>query len=444
MQYLFYLKNPLNLVLLLILGIILFLYYSVKFKMNKSENDKIRSYFNIANFGYMMSVFSKVRKGKSSTANGIINTKEIQLMQKAMDMINSVIDMFPNIDFTMVNTLILSMNLNDEIFYSKQNEITLEIMKACKIENGLYNDFINCKTIEEWLEEYIEAFYVVNIRGIYVYSKTWRYSYITRLTSKFLTDNTMEIKNIMINKEFYLRKYSIVYEDEISLYKGNILSHSNNEKNKGRKELKVLLGHIFKESVYYISVKQRSADEISNEKELYTNYLYIKDRKIRNDYNLIINFFEFKNELLTFVYTLLYRFIRIFNRKLDFNTWVLSCKCKYRKKKYKNDVIIRYLRSLAIVDVLVYDYDTFNDIGKENLSNYDRYKEYVLTFNLRDTIGNYDTHEFRIVYPILQTLSNIYDIAFNGYYKNKELMFEQVLFLFEKYLKDKIIETKKG
>lgn len=441
---LYYLSNLTNIILLVLLIIIISLYYSVKYKTNKSEKDKINTYFAIANFGYMISTFSKVRKGKSSTANGIINIKEMQLMNKAMEMINNVIDMFPEIDFALMNSLILSMNLNDEIFYSKQNEITLELMKACNVDNGLYNDFINCRSIEEWLEEYIEAFYVVNIRGIYVYSKTWRYSYITRLTSKFLSDNTMEIKNILINKEFYLRKYSIVYEDELSLYKGNILSHSNSEKNKGRKEVKVLLGHIFKESVYYISVKQRSADEISNEKELYTNYLFIKDRKIRNDYTLIINFFNFKNYLLELRYKIYYFFIHLFKRKLTFDYWILGKKCKYRRKKYKNDVIIRYLRSLALVDVLVYDYETFNDIGKENLSTTERYTEYLLTFNLRDTIGNYDTHEFRIVYNILQALSKVYDIAYNGYFKSKDLMFEQVLFLFEKYIKDKINDTKKG
>ena len=436
MPYLEYLKNITNIIIIIIAVTLIGLYYFVKIKIHYSNESKLATYYAIAEKGFMVSIFSKIRKGKSSTANGYINTKELQLMAQAMDMINTVINLFPRIDFALLNSLILNMNLNDEMFYSNQSGLTKELMRACGIENSLYNDFINCKTIEEWLDEYIEAFYVVNIRGIYVYSKTWRYSYVTRLTSKYLSDSTMEIKDVMIKEEFYLRKYSIVYEDELSLYKGNILSCSNQEKNKGRKEIKVLLGQIFKETVYYISVKQRSDDEISNEKFLYTNYLYIKDRKIRNDYNLLIYFFNFKNAFLDFRYRSYFFFYHLFRRRIDYDTWILGVSCKYRRKKYNNDVVIRYLRSLAVVDVLVYDYDTFNDIGKENSSSYQRYQEHVFTFNLRDTIGNYDTHEFKIILPILQAISTIYDVCDNTYYKSKELIIEQVLFLFEKYIKN--------
>lgn len=434
-----YFINIINLVLIFVSAVLLSLYAYIKAKMRKSSRNKMNTYFIIDKvIGFLLSIFSKIRKGKSSTGNAIINTKEIQLMQKCNGRMEEIISLFPKVDFYIINRIIDSLALNDEVFYSKQEEITKMIVKELDIENRMYNDFIKCKTLYERIEEYIECYYILNYRGIYVYSKTWRYSYVTRLTSKYLTDNTMEVKDIKVNKEFYLRKYSIVFEDELSLTKGNILSHSKAEKDKGRKEIKVLFGQIFQETVYYISIKQRSADEISNEKYLYTNYLYIQDRKVYNDFSLFIKYYTFRNSLWLFKYKVKYIFYvlcHLFRKRKDLDSYLL-CKKRYRKKKYYFDTCLRYFNSLAIVDISVRDYDSYDDIGKENTPTHKRYEEYVLTFDLRDTIGNFDTHEFKLLYPVLNALSNVYDSKYNTGYKSKRLVMEQALFLFDKWLKE--------
>ena len=53
-----------------------------------------------------------------------------------------------------------------------------------------------------------------------------------------------------------------------------------------------------------------------------------------------------------------------------------------------------------------------------------------------DTIGNFDTHEFKLLYPVLNALSNVYDSKYNTGYKSKRLVMEQALFLFDKWLKE--------
>lgn len=431
-----YFSNISNLILLGIIGALLGMYCFIRFRMHKSSANKLDTYFTIKQIqGFLSSIISAVRKGKSSFGNAITNIKEMQLMEQCNTQMEKIISMFPGVDFHVINSYIDSLELSDEVFYSKQGEITKFIVEELKLDNFMYNDFINCKTLYEYIEEYIECYYVLFYRGIYVYSKTWRYSYVTRMTSKYLSDGTMEIKDIMVQKEFYLRKYSIVLEDELSLTRGNILSHSNLEKNKGRKDIKILFGHIFKETVYYVSIKQKSGDEISNERELYTNYFYIKDRRIYNTFSFFLKWFEFRKKYLIFRYQVYYFFYHIFKRKKRFDYWCMEL-LKFRKKKYYFDCCLRYFKSLANVDYWIYDYDKYENLGKENTESYKRYDEYILTFDLRDTIGNYNTHEYSFIMTLLNALSRVYDTKFNTGYKSKELIMEQALFLFDKFIKN--------
>ena len=430
-----YLCNVSNLIFLLVIITLMGLYCFIRFKMNRSTKNRLNTYFKIKeNLGFLTSIVSAVRSGKSSLSNALINIKEMQLMELCNAQMEKIISMFPYVDFHLINAYIDSLKPTDELFYSKQEEILKSLVRKLNIKNFMYNDFINCKTLYEYIADYIECYYILFYRGIYVYSKTWRYSYVTRMTSKYLSDETMEIKDIMIQREFYLRKYSIVFEDELSLTRGNILSHSNYEKNKGRKDIKILFGQIFKETVYYISVKQKSGDEISNERQLYTNYFYIKDRKIYNTFSIFIKLFETRKKFLYCRYQLYYFFYRIFKTKKEFNYWCTE-HLNFRKNKFYFDCSLRYFRSLATVDYLIYDYDKFENIGKENTESYKRYNEYLLTFDLRDTIGNYNTYEYGLLMPLLNSLSKVYDTKFNTGYKSKELIMNQALFLFDKFIK---------
>lgn len=415
--------------------IIISMYYFIKRKVRVSNKNQSMTNFLIANkFGYLISFFASIRAGKTSTANGVMHSLEMVLMQKCISKMNEIISYFPKVAFTNVDRYIDSLNYDTDEFYSRLDQIVNDVMELFDIENAMYNNFISCKTTKSYIEEYIECYYIRVYRGIEVYSKTWRYSYVTRKTSKYLSNETMEIKDIMIAKEFYLHKYSIVYEDELSLYKGNILSNSKNEKNKGRKELKVLFGQVFEETCYYISVKQRSDDEISNEKYLYTNYLFIKERKVYNDYMPLIRYFSFRKNILNGWYGFVYRLASVFKRKIEFVSW-LDSKFAYKRKRYFYDSLIRYFRSLAMVDVEIRDYDRFDNIGKENTDT-QKYEKYVLTFALRDTIGNYDTYEFKFLRKILDTLSEVYDNGANTSCKGSDLMIEQGLFIFDKYIND--------
>ena len=134
-----YFINIINLVLIFVSAVLLSLYAYIKAKMRKSSRNKMNTYFIIDKvIGFLLSIFSKIRKGKSSTGNAIINTKEIQLMQKCNGRMEEIISLFPKVDFYIINRIIDSLALDDELFYSKQEEITKMIVKELDIENRMY------------------------------------------------------------------------------------------------------------------------------------------------------------------------------------------------------------------------------------------------------------------------------------------------------------------
>lgn len=427
-----YFKNITNLIFIVINVLIILFYIYIKTRKKISDNHYANTIAYVKyNLKYLISVFAKIRAGKTSFVNGVVLLKEKELEERCLKEMMDIIDFLPNVDFSVLNAVLDEICDNDDIFYKNWDKMTRNAFYVCDIKDGVINDFINCKSIYELIHKYIECYYVITRRGVYVYSKNWRYSFNSNKPSVYLSDNTLNIKDVALNKEFYLRNWSIVIEDELSLSRGNILSNSKIAKDTGKKELKALWGQIFEETVVYFSIKQRYEDEISSDRRLYTNYINLEDRKIYNDYTFFIKYFQFRKILIELKNKIKFFFkkkirFKKYKEYINYESYRISIDSKIREKESIFNNAIRFFKSLAWVNIDITEYDRLEDIDKKELGT-----KHKLTLPLRDTIGNYDTHDYKFIRDILNQLSNVLYTKENSYFKSVETRINMSDFLFE-------------
>ncbi len=427
-----YLLNYSNLILfsLIIIFLTFYIFLKIKHKIKDYHLDKTRDFVK-NELKYLVTVFANVRAGKTSTVNGLVHVKERELYETCLNQMLETIDFLPHVDFFKLNQALDEICVSDDSFYQEWHNMTVRAFELCNIKDGIVNDFINCKSVFEIIYKYIECYYVVMYRGIYVYSKNWRYSFASGMHSRYLSDNTMNIKDVCITHEFYLRNWSVVMEDELSLIRGKILSNSKMAKDTGKKELKALWGQIFEETVFYFSIKQRNDDEISSDRALYTNYVSIERRKIITDYSLFIKYFEFRKKLLELRYRFCYFFksniVRSIKKKYGkFDSYKFTVRCKYRFKAKRFDNAIRFFKSLAVVKLKIIGYTRIEDVGKTEAG-----EERIIYLPLRETIGNYDTHDYRFIRDMLDKMSDVLSSKENSYFKTDAIKNNMASFLFE-------------
>ena len=404
-------------------------------------------FYVINNFSYLIGIFSYIRSGKTSIANGLINILEEHIYYKCMKTIEKTIDDLNFLDFLIINNYLYEelSCIDDITFYDTLDEKVKYIINELNVKNMYIFNYIQYDELEKIIKRYVECFYVVNFRGVYVYSRTWRYSYFSRSNAIYLNNETMNIKSVPINNDFYLRKYSVIFEDETSLYNSNLKSFSKTEKDTGRAELKRLFGQIFEETNYYISVKQESSNEISNERSLYTDVLYQQDRKVINDYSLVIKLLK-KLKTMRLNINKLYYFLTFKNHKYgNYESCYLSSKNKLRFKNRFINGLINFLNSLAVEVRTVRKYHIVEDVSKANLNNPDLYDEVKLTFSQRNLIGNYNNHEYSFVLDLLNEENKREAINKTNAIKNNNEKKDMASFLYEKMPKsNSYINESKG
>lgn len=440
-----YLNNVLNILLFILNTILLGLYSFVRIRVSLSNNNIIKTkYYVINNFSYLIGIFSYIRSGKTSIANGIINILEEHIYNKCLKTISETIDNLSFIDFLVINDYLICelTDIDDINFYNNLDTYSQSIVDSLKL-NGLYIfNYIEYKQLVKIIKRYIECFYVVNYRGVYVYSRTWRYSYFSKNNAIFLNNDTMNIKSIPNTKDFYLRKYSIIFEDETSLYNSNLKSFSKADKDTGRSELKRLFGQIFEETNYYVSVKQESSNEISNERSLYTDVLYQQDRKVYNDYKIVIKILNSIKSFRLLINKLFYYLTFKKRKYIEYELYYLSTSNKLRYKNRFINGLINFLYSLSIEVRTIRKYHIVEDVSKANLNNPDLYDEVKLTFNQRDLIGNYNNHEYSFVLDLLNKENDRTDINYTNAIKNLDEQKEMANFIYTNKSNNKVIESK--
>lgn len=432
-----------SIIILIIEFVILFLlmfpliFTLIQIRINNSRVE--RSFNDISKLGYSIGIIAPIRKGKTRFMSGLVNCIESSFSSRIMQEMEECKTILHFLDFNFIdNYLFQNYSSLDRITFYDRKRIYYDLIKALNFPDGIYNDFINNKSLYQLFYKYVDDFYIINFRKCFVVAKNSLYSFITRSFCTYLLDETLDIKDVILNKCFYLERYLCVCYDEKSIDRGNLKSLEKTiNRDKGRKELTALCGQIFEETTYFISVKQSAIDEEITERRLCVSNLELKESKITNNMYFILSFFKFNIAWLNITSFLKFKFsIKLKKKYGDFYTWINSGESKYRLKQLQYKHYIDYVRSQGVVNNLLFNYGRAEDVGKkeENL-----YEKMVFSFPLKICIGCYDTHEYKFLLDSLNTLSKycFQDVPRINFFKTPEIKANMSKFLYERKNKTK-------
>lgn len=420
------------------MGILLFImmfpliFTLIQIKVNNVRVQNAQA--DVSKLGFSIGIIAMIRKGKSSFMKGLVHCIESYFMMKIQEEMQECKTILHYLDFNYIDNYCYQefSKLKSISFYDRKR-VFFELIDYFNMPDGIYNDFINNKSLYKIFYRYIDDFYILNFRKCFVIAKNSMYSFITRNFCAYLLDETLDIKEVINNNCYYLERYLCVCYDEKSLDRGNLKSLLKTiERDKGRKELTALCGQIFEETTYFISIKQDSQDEEITERRLCVSNLLIKKRKITNNFYFILAFLRFKRFISLGLSNLHFRFsIRLKKKYGDVYTYNNSGESKYRLKELQCKHLIDYVRSQGVVHYLMHNYNSANDVGKKDV---ELYEEMKFLFPLKYCIGSYDTHEYSFLNEKLQSMSKycFMDAPRVSFFKSPKIKIRMSHFLYER------------
>lgn len=430
-----------------------------KFKQDDNSLDVYKERYDESvevlqnSFGNNISIIAPIRKGKNVLFNQFMYALEKDFDVKIQKEIEAFETDFYWLDLKLLDRTIRSrfneiiQKTCDKDFFpdgyiSVQDRLELTdycMMLLCQ-RDGIFNDYINNIPIKKRFYMYIDDIYIKDYRGFNVVSRTAVYSWTKHCFSKILDDDTIQIKCVNETHNFYLERYMIVFEDEKSLERGMQYSFNNDLKDKGVKELKCIFGNAFGSTSYWFTLKQLAKDDVSNERNLSTNNILIKDTKTIGVLGNLLVYYRKKRSILDSVYRKKYNrkekydFLGTFKEKYPtYNDWIGEPSSEYRKMKYFYKRIEDFINSLGYLETTFLDYT--NRIDLVGITENEVFcKEYIITFPLYVAWGVHDTNEWSCVVDELNSMSKTCAMAMqdNGFYKNGEIKKSQLKFLYER------------
>lgn len=385
-----------------------------------SQYNISRTFAILNSLGCTNSVSGPIRSGKTSMDVGVIHDYEIIMQSKLQQEIDMIVSRLYYLDFNCINEYIF-MKLDQGL---DVDEIHQKLIEEYQIKNGIYNDFISCNEIYKYLWIYIDDLRILYFRNQFVFSKNYIYSYVTRKKSKYLYDETMQIKQVEYTNWYYLERYSIIFEDELSLDKSNKLSNSMAEYEKGRKEFKILFGQIFEETSRYLTIKQVAVDEIAAERRIIQNNLHICGRRFTNKMSLFVSILSTVKSFRLFKANIWFEIKKAFkvkniNPNWTFEDYKLSNTC-LRYRIHIIDSMTDFIKAQQNISTLIHDYSKAEDVGKVDPKYFEAY---TLTFPMKYCYGCYKTHEFSFVQKRLKEMSkvNFDDVIDTSFFPSRDL-----------------------
>lgn len=342
----------------------------------------------VSNFGFNIGISAPVGYGKTSGANGITTILEIDIINKLNFVILEAKQLLRFWDFNEINSFLDEIIISNNYEYIDSLDIAKELMVDFKIPNYISYDFFNGRTTLNILTDYVEAYYHLNVRASYVISKTRRYSVITNEMASIYDPKQIEIFNRYREKNYNLLPFSIILEDESSDDRG--YKNWQEAADTGSKEFFSKIRHIFKETVRFINMKQRSADEVKQERALKdTNIvIYEKTYQVNDNKKLFkrmkffysLKIFPYKLKKIYIPYILFYIKNAIKKNKVTLDDYIYSNYNhvnKYRDYEHKLLFLQYWINSLKYNVYHIRIYDNEENINSDN----DKfYKEETLVF----------------------------------------------------------------
>ncbi len=414
----------------------IFIYY---FKTKRLSKEYINTQNEVDKLGVNVAIIGLPRSGKNVLANGLLYSKEQHLMQKAKDMLEEIKICLYFLDFDLVDLIIedYKRKKNNTVSYVDFKYIVGKIFHKFKINDGIFNNYIQNNKLSDLINNYVICYYTLYIRGFNVLSYTYQYSFVSHTVARILMDDTFNLKEVVDNGIFYLEPFMLTFSDERSLTKSNLLSTSRKEKDKGGKEFACLVGNMFQETLFNLSLKQISSDEIANERRLKTDNLYIMGKgEIKN------SFYNLTFEVDKMIQKLNKRYIKRFKRKsyndefkakyISFKSWTNDLLvCDYKKEFMQLHLLKKYITTLGYIKTKVRNYYKEEDVGSANVNSY---YDMEFTYPIWCSWGANDTHEFKLVLDELYKHSKVkaMNVPKNSMFKTYEVKSSMVSFLYKR------------
>lgn len=412
---------------------------------------------DVKSLGFSVSLIGLMGKGKTTLASCLKEVFVEECLEKIKKEMNDIRDMFYYYEFKKIDSYLMKRffgvkdgsckTLNSKgypfnyINYEFKDVVLDEVISMFNIRNGLVSNYLNVKEIRDLFRIYVDDFYILNIRKNYVLSDVAMYSYLTNNFSKFLSKDTLEIKNVARSKNFYVERYSILIQDEKSLGDGNEKSISLNYKRLGTKQFKLLLRNASEGTCRYITCKQSNDDEVITDRRLYTNSLYIVNSKVTNPLSKWVVKLRIKRAHLLDEFRKYYQKKSFFSSKFKviyptFDAWLNSNDCSYKHDMYIIKCFIDFLNSQGFIEYEINDYYNYSDVGKKDETLY-QVRKWV--FPLSVAWGTVDSYEYKGLFPLLSKRSDYcYDSVLpNSFYTNRLKEKEKFKFLDEDLPKEK-------
>ena len=408
------------------------------FRSNKIKKLRIRTQMYISNFEYVISLNGLMGKGKTSLGVGLIQDLTEIIMGKIQNELDKTVSELKFINFndfdssfeefiylnrpTEENTEFKILNIIDQFLISR------------KEVNGMFTDYLITESIYKKLLKYCIRYYVLNIRGILVYSKGYVFNRITCRNSLILDDKGLEMINCLQLNNWQFELGAIYFDDEISMYRGNVNSGNVNYKLSGMTITLQLIRNMSLGTTYRITTKQLSKNEEVQNRQLTGSNIVFEEVRTVNTHawlrnllisfdRFIINFISFRKKIKSFFIN---RYIKRYNRFIskrnsfkmknyvDFRLEIDVFKKNnnlYRKFHYLVILLNNYLFSRGYNLYYIRDYGNAEDIGKENTLEKTFYQNYVLCMPLNYVYGNYDTYEYFNRLIILEDYSSLVEAS---------------------------------
>lgn len=346
-----------------------------------------------ANLGYVINLSGKKGKGKTTTAAGIVNNLVLYIQSQLAYRMEEIRKKLPKIDFNDLENKYVESLEKAEYSHDLALKQTLEDM----VSSYIFSNFLSIEKETNLIKQYLEFFYILNIRKKFVLSKTTFFDCINLEFANLLDPSSLDLNNLERTQNYQVELGMVLFNDENSNGSGNVNSNNKEIKKSGRKEFRSLIRNAYQELNFEVSTKQVDIDEVASERRQIDANLNIRKRKIINEHIFLIQILKWIYRILIFPRTILWCFAPdkeiVFKKKTGFfrNLEGLIARCTCLQD------------SCGYIKVYCRNYFETEDVGKKDRALWDKV---VLVFPKFYCYASVDTFEWKALAEYYQTFNS--------------------------------------
>lgn len=396
------------LIVLFIIFSLLIVYFYIAIKWKKHyEKLAEESKYQIVDLGHNISISGPKGAGKTTTACGFAHMLTEYIIALCINRMNDIRIKLHHVDFNLVQAYFVKcledLNYFHKVspykswYYDEAIEQTVSFIIQDDKFQYYYTNFVDVENKRELLEDYLLYFLILNFRHHYVVSTASFFNRVSCENALLYDPSSLELRSVLEKRNFDQDFCNIIFNDEVSLGRGNVYSNDKKVKLAGTVYFKILERNAFLGTHYTISMKQSSMNEVKQDRDLCDCNLEIFDRK--DD----LATFKTLQKVLDFFYSIcsipikLWYFISSIFRKLSYRE-LLEIKMNklgpLRRIEHFIYQIKKLLISTGYIRIRMKLYLRPEDVGSENDK---KYKPYVFYIPIQWCYGVVDTYEYRPV-----------------------------------------------